>query len=126
MTNPVYATPAELTSYTDETDENLLMRASAVIDNLLVGAVYKVDSNGIAIDAEQRQAIKNAVLAQASFWKAGYGSEHGSSAYGTVSIGSVTLGEKSGGNNSKKELIAPQVLAELRRARLLPIRARVV
>ncbi|MGH7954756.1 MAG: hypothetical protein ACREOZ_02220 [Gloeomargaritales cyanobacterium] len=120
MTSPIYGTDADLTTYSAE--DQLLAKASRFIDRLLVGAYYSIDDQGIATDPTIQAAIKNATLAQASFWKSGYGSEFGPSQYKDVSIGSVRLSSSQGGTGTKRSDVAPQAMVELTNAGLLPIR----
>lgn len=123
MTSPVYGTDAELTAYS--ADDQLIAKASRLIDSILIGAVYPVDVNGVATDVGIAVAIKQATLAQAAFWRSGAGSVQGPSQYRDVAIGSVRL---SGGQSgpTTKVLVAPQAIFELSAVGLLPISARTV
>ena len=119
MSSPTYGTDEELEAYS--APDQLLAKASRLIDSVLVGATYSIGEDGLATDSKIKEAIKRATLAQAAFWKSGSGSQYGPSQYKDVSIGSVRL---SGAQNgvTKKSDVAPQAIYELTNVGLLPIR----
>lgn len=120
-----YATPSEFTDYTEDTVENLLQRASDFIDSRLVGAVYEVDDDGVAVSEEILTAIKRATMAQAEFWMEGYGSPFGPALYDNVRIATVSLSSSNSGSGKKKDVIAPLAADALRSVGLWPIHPQV-
>lgn len=69
---PVYATVDELTAwlgdYPPVNADVLLSRASLVVDQLLVGAVYPTDVAGLPTDAATVAALRDAACAQVAWW----------------------------------------------------------
>jgi hypothetical protein len=134
MPAPVYATLQQLADKLnkDSVDDlptnagERLRMASRKVDELLIGAVYDTDDNGVATDSDKATAITNATLAQVVYWYAGYSTEHGAPLYTNVSIGSVTLGARSS-NSAKSDApeYAPLAITELRQEGLLNISAKV-
>lgn len=128
MAAPIYATRDELITYSgpltvsNEEADRKLARASRLIDSVLIGAVYPVDSvTKIATDEAKRDAIKNATCAQAAYWISGAGSEHGAPAYDSVQIGSVRLSGAGKGNERAGTPLAPQAFYELNSGGLVPV-----
>lgn len=128
---PTYATTQELANELGvDLDDlpanaaNLLRKASRHVDYALIGAIFETDDNGIPTDSQANEAIKNATLAQVSYWLSGHGDEHGESSYQSVSIGSVSLQQKQNTDSSKggtNAPLAPQAMFELSTSGLLPI-----
>lgn len=126
-----YATTAQLDTWVGEsqtlpsTDEQtrLLERASQVVDAILIGAVYAVDSNSLPTDSDVADALADATCAQVEWWLES-GDEHGSAtAWDQVSIGSVSLGRggsSGGGGGASTPVVAPRAAQRLQLAGLLP------
>src|ERR1700754_4096077 len=133
MSPPIYATLQQLANKLGIDDvadlpadsQEKLRMASRDVDDVLIGAVYATDINEIPIDINIMEAMKNATLAQGSYWLDRYGAEHGPTAYSNVSIGSVTLGARATGQDGDIPNLAPQALKELRQVGLLPVYAKV-
>ncbi|MDP9843255.1 hypothetical protein [Streptosporangium lutulentum] len=92
---PTYATAEDYLDYTGKSGpadiERRLARASERIDEMLANAIYETDAQGLALDAEERDAMARATCAQAA-WTLAVGDEHGTaSAFKDVSMGSVRL-----------------------------------
>lgn len=126
--SPVYATVAQLISYLgelDETEEDLerkLYRASRVIDDVILGAVYSINSLEMPTDPKIIDALKVATIEQVDAWLDGTIPESGIPMYDSVSIGSVRL-SGSRGDGDRRPLVAPQSMNELFQAGLIPIAA---
>ena len=126
MAGRIYATPEQLAAYTDvsapDGADRLLARASEDVDSALLTAVYPVDDAGLPLDAELRDALRDAVCAQVEFWLAG--GDDGTGAAGqwdSVSIGPVSLSGRSGGTAGASGVeLAPRAGRALRRAGLEP------
>jgi hypothetical protein len=124
-----YATSAEYTAYTGQTapaDIGLLLtRASRLVDQALLTAVYEVDDEQLPVDAAIATALKEATIEQAAAWVAS-GVEDGTGAadgWGNVSIATVSLGRPSknggaGGGGSAATRLAPQAFMVLQQAGL--------
>jgi hypothetical protein len=69
---PVYATVDELTGwlgdYPPVNADVLLARASLIVDQLLVGAVYPTDVAGLPTEAATVAALRDAACAQVAWW----------------------------------------------------------
>lgn len=105
-----------------------LIRATEKIDQLLLGARYPVDDDGMPTDTDHITALKDAVCAQVEWWvETGDTTGSGvSTSWDSVQIGSVSLSrKKSGGasNSSPSQSVAPAAVAALHAVNLLPIRA---
>ncbi|MER7206343.1 hypothetical protein ABT340_04690 [Streptosporangium sp. NPDC000239] len=116
-----YATVDDLAAYlsTPPTNAHLLLtRASRVVDQALLCAVYDPD------DAAVQTALRDATCEQVAAWAtAGEDGSGVTPIYSTVTIGSVTLGGRSsgGGTNSGSAAssgLAPQAYAVLQAAGL--------
>jgi len=101
MTAPVYATLADYRNWLDDQTVDvsaaLFARASEVIDEVLIGAVYVID-NGTQLPTVTTilEAIRDATCAQVQYMIAS-GDTTGTgttSSWGNVKIGSVALSEK--------------------------------
>lgn len=121
-----YATSADYTTYTGQTAPTdialLLTRASRLVDQALLTAVYPVE-DGLPTDADHIVALRDATCEQVSTWL-GVG-EDGTGAlgeYSNVSIGSVSLGRAqsggAGGGGSAATCLAPQAAMILQQAGL--------
>jgi hypothetical protein len=128
-TGRVYATSGDLARYLQDAPpvdaDRVLARASELVEDLAVAAVYAVDDEGYPTHEGTRAALRDATVAQAAFMAAGRGSEYGTGGdYNQVSIGSVSLagrGEATTGPVSADGIpIAPGALGALRRYALAP------
>jgi len=74
MTNPIYATSAELAIYMGEAAPAnaavLLRKASSLVTYAARGTVYDVDANGIPTNALKAAGCSEATSAQAAAWSA--------------------------------------------------------
>lgn len=110
----VYATEADYTAYTGETPpaniDRLLRIASGVVDYLLTGRLYDVDTSGMPTAVADSDALRDAtcVIAQDADAANLIGSG-GSQEWGSVSIGNVSLSNPltSGGGGSVSGVPVP-------------------
>lgn len=124
----VYATTQDLTAelgYTPDNADQLLERASLLVDRLLIGARYATDDQGEPTDTDVADALERATVAQAAAWAEGHGSTFGGGGYDRATIGSVTLSNYAGSSSSQLEVdgvqVTPGTLSVLRVAGLLPV-----
>jgi hypothetical protein len=128
MTAPIYATLADYRDWAhDETasiTDGLLARASLIVDEVLVGAVYQVDSDEKPTDPKIAAAITAATCAQAQ-WMDATGDTTGTGdviAVESASIGSVSFSGQHtiavAARTPSGAEIAPGTLRELRLAGL--------
>ncbi|MGW4411163.1 hypothetical protein ACWEJ6_44530 [Nonomuraea sp. NPDC004702] len=117
-----YATSSDYATYTGTTAPDgidlLLARASRLVDQVLLCAVYDVD------DVDVQAALRDATIEQAAAWTAS-GIEDGTGAateWANVSIATVSLGRAqsggAGGGGSAAIRPAPQTLMVLQQAGL--------
>ncbi len=122
----VYATTADLAYYLQAAPPSdarrMLLRASERIEDLLLTAIYDVDSNHLPTDPTVRAALRNAVCAQVKWWM-DTGDESGvMGQMQSVSIGSVSLGRGytgAGSATGASQNLSVDAVAHLRRAGLL-------
>lgn len=132
MTAPVYATLAEYRDWLDDptvdVSDALFARASEIIDEALIGAVYVINQGTqLPTDATELEAIKNATCAQVE-WMIETGDTTGTGSateYDSVKIGSVSLSGKKTQATSPMRTdsgawVAPNAVRVLRIASLLP------
>lgn len=127
----VYATSSDLAAYLGYTPSNadqLLGRASLVIDGLLIGAWYDTDTDDLPTEPEVAEALEDATVAQAAAWAEGHGSVYGGGGYDQVQIGSVQLARFKGGGSANTAVtqvdgvqVAPAAVTALRVTGLLPV-----
>lgn len=92
----VYATPDEYADWLGVDDpptgsETALRRASMVVDQMLLGAVYDVDDDRLPTNADVVEALRDATCAQAEYARAtGDASLVGAAGITQVSIGSLS------------------------------------
>lgn len=116
-----YATIDDLTpTYVDPAPANatlLLERASRLVDDALLCAVYDVDEDGLPTDPAHIAALRDATCEQVAAWIAvGEDGTGASAEYGDVQIGSVRLARTArggsqtgaGGGGSAAARLAPQ------------------
>ncbi|MEU6651281.1 hypothetical protein ABZ904_18010 [Streptomyces sp. NPDC046900] len=125
-----YATVEELTEFLapDPVPANaarLLDRASTKLDQLLIGAVYDTDADGLPLDPALAAVFREAVCIQAQYI-ADLGDETGANAnVSQMSLGNQTItrffgrpGSSSAGKNSR---VAPDLLELLQVKGLWPV-----
>ncbi|MGH3942504.1 MAG: hypothetical protein ACRDTG_28550 [Pseudonocardiaceae bacterium] len=124
----VYATLGDLASATGEEptngDARRLIRASALVDSALIGAIYETNPTTLLpTDAAVVAALRDAVCAQVQWW-AETGDDTGSGAaarWDAVGIGNVKLSGRRSRHGGAAEELAPAAQTALRLAGLLPI-----
>lgn len=137
-TGEAYATLSDLVAYLNTEppagSRQRLIRATAVIDELLVGAVYPVNGSGLPTGTAHITALRDAACAQAQWWVE-LGDVTGvgiSTWWDPLSTESASAGDRAGvaayGNGKdwrsrSQPLIAPTAVSILRQAGLLPLRA---
>ncbi|WP_113699181.1 hypothetical protein [Nonomuraea lactucae] len=114
---PTYVTPAPANAAL------LLDRATRLVDQALLTAVYEVDEDGLPTDPEHIAALRDATCEQVAAWlEVGETGTGASAEYSDVQIGSVRLGRGSqtgaGGGGSAATRLAPQAWAILQQAGL--------
>jgi hypothetical protein len=126
-----YATVAELTTYmvtlpvTSAEAGRLLARASELIDELLIGAWYPVDTSGLPTVLADVNTIRDATCAQASYFIDNGDDQGTQSQYDNIRIGDVSLARGSG-SNALISRAAPHAITILRNGKLLPITPMIV
>lgn len=125
----VYAEPADLASELGVSDppdnaEQLLRRASLMVDGLLVGAVYRTDDQSMPTDSDVSDALRQATVIQAAYWHRTGQPVEGAGQWGNVNIGSVSLsqGETPQTGSYAGQTIAPGMATPLQLAELWPIK----
>ena len=123
-----YATIADYADYQlitlEEAEEIVdlsmyLVRASELIDDMLLTAVYDVDDDGVPTSTAVVSGITAATCAQAAWIIENGGDVTGlASGYGSMSLGPLSLGGKitAQGNTTTSSLWSPLALTALRRA----------
>lgn len=127
-----YATPTDLQDYnggaTPPADAQVrLDRASDSVDELLLTAVYDVDSNGMPTEPDVLAACTKAACAIAQHRiDNGLKANGAPAAYDNVKIGSVQLARRasSGSSSAAADRYGPDAYGILQRAGLLPGLAR--
>ncbi|GGS88487.1 hypothetical protein ACFFV7_50965 [Nonomuraea spiralis] len=125
-----YATVADLVPKylaTAPADADLLLeRATTVVDDHIMSAVYEVDADGLPVKTELVDALKRAVCEQVAAWKAsgvedgtGAAAQWSNLAIGSASLGRSTSGGGAAGGGSAADCLAPQPAKILRLAGLL-------
>lgn len=118
-----YATSGELATYTgaaapaDAT--RLLTRASELIDDHIVTAVYDVDSNDVPTDTKVIAALRDATCAQVEHWLTGDEEDDILGPTQGVSIGGMQEQYGAGQNRATPMYLAPRAARHLRKAGLL-------
>lgn len=113
-----HATVEQLTEYLGReapaNAERLLDRASEVIDECLVTAVYSTNTAGVAIDAEVLTALQKATCAQVEFWLAGDEEDDILGPTQGVSLGGMAIEQGAGANRVSPTYLAPRAWRYLR------------
>ncbi|MBO2459811.1 hypothetical protein [Actinomadura violacea] len=107
--------------------ERHLRQASEDIDDLLIGAVYDVDTNQMPTDPRIREAVKRATCAQAHFIQTGGDETGAKSGFSSVSVGGVSYSRSSQvtiGSGRASQEFSPRTLRILHVEGLLPVRPR--
>lgn len=118
-----YATSGELATYTgaaapaDAT--RLLTRASELVDDHIVTAVYDVDSNDVPTDTKVIAALRDATCAQVEHWLTGDEEDDILGPTQGVSIGGMQEQYGAGQNRATPMYLAPRAARHLRKAGLL-------
>jgi hypothetical protein len=125
----VYATPADMATYTGTTApadaEALLAKASRFLgSNVFKLCWFRADADGLPTDPTVSAAFRDAVCAQAAWWdELGDSTGAVGAGYGSVSIGSVSLGRSVtnvSGSASPAREIAQEVMDILQAPELTP------
>lgn len=127
VTRRTYATTQDYATYLGSAPPGidlLLARATRLVDEALLSAVYAVDDDGMPTDSAVRSALRDATIEQAAYWVATGEDGSGATAeYANVSIGSVSLGRAQagagGGGSGAARPLAPQAYQILSQAGLL-------
>ncbi|MFE4919007.1 hypothetical protein [Streptomyces sp. NPDC056661] len=125
-----YATVQEFTDYLDPDPvpanaARLLNRASTKLDQLLIGAVYPTDSDGLPTDPALAEVFREAVCIQAQYVSA-LGDETGANANVlTMSLGNQTItralaSSRNASGPTKTSRVSPDLLDLLQVKGLLP------
>jgi hypothetical protein len=120
-----YATVADLAAWLSPTPapadaQKRLDRASLVVDEMLLTAVYAVDDNGLPTEAAVITALRDATCAQVEYAAAaGDPASVGAAQYHSMSIGSVALTRGySGGGSAAAGRYSPIAWSILQQAGL--------
>lgn len=113
-----YASPGDLAAYIDgeapDNADRFLARASEVIDQALLTAVYDVDSGGNATHATAVAALRDATCAQVEFWLAGDEEDDILGPTQGVAVGGLQLQYGAGANRTAPMYLAPRAARHLR------------
>lgn len=119
----VYATNAQLGTYlgapVPADAARLLVRASEIVDDHTVTAVYAIDTAGTATDPVVVAGLRDAACAQVEFWLAGDEEDDILGPVQSVSTGGVQLQYGDPGNRPTPMYLAPRAARHLRGAGLL-------
>lgn len=122
-----YATEAEFEEYLNPDPvpsgaARLLRDASLEVDEMLLTAVYRVDHDGMPVEPQVIEALRDATCAQAEF-RADYGDELEALNQGeSIKLGPISFGGSfsSGPNPQPLPRFAPKAIRYLRLAGLIP------
>lgn len=119
----VYATAAQYTEYSGQTAPadiaRQLRRASEIIDDALLSALYDVDSAGLPTAALVVDAFADAVCAQVEYWAEVGEDIDTAGPVQSVGIGSVQLQYAAGADRASPTYLAVRAERALARAGLL-------
>ena len=107
--------------------ERHLEQASEDIDELLIGAVYDVDTSELPTDPRVKAAITRATCAQAHFIREGGDETGGKSQFTSVHVGGMGYSRNrliSDAKARKPSKYSDRAVTILKAERLLPIKAR--
>lgn len=118
-----YATSEQLGTYLDTPvpadAARLLVRASEVVNDHTITAVYDTDDGGNPTDSVVLEALSKAVSAQVEYWLAGDEEDDVLGPVVSVGISGVQLQYGSGVNRPTPSYLAPRAARHLRSAGLL-------
>jgi len=97
----------------------LLARASELVDDHIVTAVYDVDANGQPTDVDVAAALRDATCAQVEFWLAGDEEDDILGPTQGVSLAGMQMQYGAGDNRATPMYLAPRAARFLRKAGLL-------
>lgn len=126
-TRRTYATTADYAEYLGVVPpagvDLLLARATRLIDQAIMSAVYDVDDDGMPTDSAVRSALRDAVVEQAAYWvQTGEDGVGATGEYAKVAIGSVSLERPQAGaggpGSGAARSLAPQAWMILQQAGL--------
>lgn len=126
VTRRTYATTQDYATYLGSAPppgiDLLLARATRLIDEALLSAVYDVNGDGMPTDPKIQAALRDATIEQAAYWsQTGEDGTGALSEYAQVSIGSVSLGRhqtEGAGPGSGARTLAPAAWQILQQAGL--------
>jgi hypothetical protein len=127
MAARVYATSADYTARTGQTApadiERLLARASQDIDDALLTALYDTDADGMPLEAEVIDALRDATCAQVEYQQETGDTGTGAAGrWDSVSLGPVSLSGRKDATSGPAGLdLAPRAGRALKRAGLLEV-----
>ena len=123
MATTPYATTQQLQAYTGATPPadatRLLGRASELIDDHIITAIYAVDAQGYPTDQPIKDALADAVCAQVEYWLAGDEEDDILGPTQGVSLGGMQVQYGAGTNRATPMYLAPRAARHLRAAGLL-------
>lgn len=118
-----YATSEQLTTYlgtpAPEDAARLLARASELVDDHIVNAVYDVDDDGFPTKEPTVGALRDATCAQVEYWLAGDEEDDILGPVDSASAGGQQLQFGSSTNRPTPMYLAPRAARALRRGGLL-------
>ena len=127
----VYATEEDVTEALGAENvplnvNRLIVKASLMLDGLLVGMLYTTDDDDMPSDAKVIECLRDCVIAQIEYWGEGGSSPYGASGqYSSVSIATVALTKSSSSGGTGVQIngvdVAPDVVTLLRVAGGFPV-----
>lgn len=119
----LYAAPWNL-DLDDREGDALLMRASTLVDSLIITAIYATDDDGKPTDPRVKDALRDATCAQASwFSETGDTGSGAAGRFNSMSLGSASLsggGTGSGTNtDAATSAVSPEAVRILMNAGLV-------
>lgn len=117
-----YATSGQLATYLGTTAPadavRLLARASELIADTTITAIYDTDASGVATDSNVLAAFRDATCAQVEYWLAGDEEDDILGPMQGVSAGGQQLQYGAGTNRATPMYLAPRAARHLRNAGL--------
>ena len=118
-----YATSEQLASYLEATapadDGRLLSRASELIDDHIITAVYAVNDQGYPTDQAHIDALRDAVCAQVEYWLAGDEEDDILGPTQGLALAGLQVQYGAGENRATPMYLAPRAARALARGGLL-------
>ena len=120
----VYATLQQFLDYTETTvappsPSRLLEVASTRVDEMLVGCVYDVDSNGAPVDADVQDALRRAACEQVLYMLE-LGDTTGAGSFTSQTVGRITWSQGRGANGDDMSKYAPNAVSILHTMGMVP------